>query len=71
MWNWGDIGNRIDSNTKCAQSTNRRFTTGARPLDFNIKVLDTLFDSSPASDFRSYLSSERCRFTRTFEALST
>ena len=37
-----DISNHIDANTECRQCTNRGLTTGARTLDFDIKVFDTL-----------------------------
>src|ERR1035437_3349957 len=71
MRNWCDISNHVDANAQRSQSTDGRLATWSWSFDFDIKVFDTLFNRSPASNFRSYLSSKWCRFTRTLETLTT
>ncbi len=60
-----------DTDTQCTQGANRRFTARAGSLDFDVQVLDTLFDRSTTSHFRSNLSCKRSRLARTLEALAT
>lgn len=65
------ISNGGDADTQCTQGTNRRLATRAWALDFDVKVFDALFLCCTTCDFRSDLSSERCRLARTLEALTT
>ena len=39
------ISNHVDTNTQSGESTNRRFATRTWALDFNIQILDALFNS--------------------------
>ena len=71
VWDRGHIGNGCDADTQCPQGANRRLATRTGALDFDVEVLDALFLSRTASNFGSDLGSERCRFARTFETLST
>ena len=65
------ISNHVDANTKCSQGTNRRLATRARAFDFDVEVLDALFQGSTTSHFGCYLSSKRSRLARTLETLTT
>src|SRR3990167_6980275 len=65
------IGDGRDADAQCTQCTHRRFTYWAWALDFDVKVLDTLFDGGATGHFGSHLGSERRGFTRTLETLTT
>ena len=69
--NGSHIGNRDDADTQCTQSANRGFATRTGALDFDIQVLDTLFNGGTTSNFRGNLRCEWCGFARAFEPLST
>ena len=65
------ISNHVDTNTQSGESTNRRFATRTWALDFNIQILDALFNSGTTGNFRSHLSGKWSGLARTFEALAT
>ncbi len=67
----GHIGNHVDANTKSGQSTNRRFATRTRTLDFNIKILDSLFDGSATRHLGRDLRRKRRGLAGTLETLTT
>ena len=77
LWAAAVMGNRChisdgcDADTQCTQGSNRRLATRTGALDFDVQVFDTLFLRSTASHFRGDLCCKRCRFARTFEALTT
>ena len=71
VWNRRHICNRGNADTERAQSANRRFASGTWAFNFDIKILDTLFNGGATSNFRSNLGSKGSRFTRTLEALAT
>ncbi|MEY4884381.1 MAG: hypothetical protein RIS34_2235 [Pseudomonadota bacterium] len=59
MRNGRNVSNHIDADAQSGKCANRRLTTWARPLDFDIKILDTLLNGSTTRHFRSHLSGER------------
>ncbi len=65
------IGNRCNTYTQCTQRSDRRFTARTWAFDFDVKILDALFNGCTTSDLRSYLGCKRCRLARTFEPLAT
>ena len=71
------MGNRChvrdgsDTDAQSTQGANRGFTAWAGSLDFDVQVLNALFDSCTTSHFRSNLSCKRSRLARTLEALAT
>ena len=51
MWNGCNVSNHVDANTEGCQGTNRRFATGTRTFDLDIKILDALLYGSTTCHF--------------------
>jgi len=71
VWNRCNVRNGRDTDAQGTQGTHRRLAARAGALDLDVEVLDALFHRSATGHFGSHLSCERCRLTRTFEALAT
>src|SRR5690606_13553909 len=68
---WRHVRDGSDADAQGAQSAHRRFATRTGALDFDVDVLDALFNRGTTSNFGSHLSCERRRLARAHEAYAT
>src|SRR5690606_37578270 len=65
------IRDRGDADAESAQRAHRGFAARTGTLDFDIEVLNALFNGCATGHFRCHLSSKRSRLARTLETLAT